>query len=60
MAKSSGQYSEQESQRRLEAALRGAFKTPPLQMKDIPKKNGESRAIQRPSKRLPTKKEGTK
>jgi hypothetical protein len=51
MAKSSDQYSEQESKQRLEAALRGAFKTPPLKMQDIPKKNGESRRLKKKSSR---------
>jgi hypothetical protein len=49
----SDQYSEQETQRRLEAILRGAFSGPPTPLKDIPKRNGESRTQrdQRPRRR---------
>jgi hypothetical protein len=43
MAKSD-QHSEQETQRRMGAILRGVFSGPPTPLKDIPKKNGESRA----------------
>lgn len=32
------QYNKDEAQRRFEAALRGAFITPPKPMKDIPRK----------------------
>jgi hypothetical protein len=32
------QYGEKEASQRLEAALRGAFLTPPKPMKDIPRK----------------------
>jgi hypothetical protein len=32
------QYGDQEAQRRFEAALKGAFKTPATPMKDIPPK----------------------
>ena len=31
-------FSKEETQRRLDAALRGAFNTPPRPMKDIPRK----------------------
>ena len=41
---SDDQYSKQETQLRLEAALRGAFAGPPTPLKDIPKRNGEPRA----------------
>jgi hypothetical protein len=34
--KKSEQYSEKEAQSRFDAALRGAFATPPQPMKDIP------------------------
>jgi hypothetical protein len=37
-------YSEQEVQRRLKSALRGAFSGPSTPLKRIPKKNGESRS----------------
>jgi len=43
--KDNDQYSEQEAQRRLKSALRGAFSGPPTPLKRITKKNGESRAI---------------
>jgi hypothetical protein len=36
--RSDEQYSRDEAQERFDAALRGAFKTPPTPMKDIPKK----------------------
>jgi len=42
-----GEYSRQETQRRLAVALRGAFSGPPTPLKHIPKKSGESRAIKR-------------
>jgi hypothetical protein len=41
------QYSDEDTQRRLEAALRGAFNGPPTSLKDIPKKSGESRSLKR-------------
>lgn len=42
--------SKKEAKARLEAALRGAFAGPPTPLKDIPKRNGESRA-ERPQRR---------
>jgi hypothetical protein len=39
------QYSEQETRRRVEAALRGARIAGHKTMNDIPKKNGESRRV---------------
>jgi hypothetical protein len=42
-------FSEQESNLRFEAALRGAFKTPPKPMKDIPRV--KSKAKRKPRKR---------
>jgi hypothetical protein len=36
-------FSEQESQQRFEAALRGAFATPPKPMKDIPRKRQKAK-----------------
>jgi hypothetical protein len=42
------QYNDQEAKRRFEAAVRGAFSTPPKPMKDIPRK------------RRPQSSEGTK
>jgi hypothetical protein len=38
MKKNNEHYSKQEATRRFEAALRGAFTTPPKPMKDIPRK----------------------
>ncbi len=48
------QPSEQEIQRRLEATLKGAFAGRPTPLKDIPKRNGESRAAdkKKPQRRL--------
>ena len=37
------QYSPEETERRLRKLMRGAFAGPPTQLKDIPKRNGESR-----------------
>ena len=37
-------YTEQEIDARVRAVLRGAFSGPPTPLKDIPKRNGESRA----------------
>ncbi len=42
-----GQVSEKETKQRLQAALRGAFAGPPTPLKDIPKRNGESRRLKR-------------
>ena len=39
------QYSKQDAQRRLDATLRGAFAGPPTPLKDIPKRDGESRGV---------------
>jgi len=36
-------YNDEEAQRRLKSALRGAFRGPPTPLKRIPKKSGESR-----------------
>jgi hypothetical protein len=44
------QYSVKETERRLQRILHGAFAGPPTPLKDIPKKNGESRAPKRISK----------
>jgi hypothetical protein len=44
------QFSREETKQRLIAALRGAFSGPPTPLKDIPKKNGESRG-KKPKKR---------
>jgi hypothetical protein len=38
------QYNEQQTRRRLQKVLRGAFDGPPTPLKDIPKKGGVSRA----------------
>jgi hypothetical protein len=39
--KESEKYDESESQHRFEAALRGAFATPPKPMKEIPRKRAK-------------------
>jgi hypothetical protein len=41
------QYSTEEAQRRVRAILRGVFAGPPTALKDIPKRNGESRRLER-------------
>jgi hypothetical protein len=41
------QISAEETKQRLHAILRGAFSGPPTPLKDIPKRNGESRAVKR-------------
>ncbi len=38
MDKKTDQYTKEEVQQRFDAALRGAFSTPPKPMKDIPRK----------------------
>jgi len=38
------QFGKKETEQRLKAILRGAFAGSPTPLKDIPKKNGESRA----------------
>lgn len=45
------QYSQKETDQRLQRILRGAFAGPPTPLKDIPKKNGESRAKKRAKKK---------
>jgi hypothetical protein len=42
-------FSKQEAERRFEAALRGAFKTPPTPMKSLASKRS---SVRRPRKRL--------
>jgi len=51
--KDSDQYSPEETERRLRKLMRGAFAGPPTQLKNIPKRNGESRraAAQKPKKK---------
>jgi len=41
------QYSPEETERRVKAAVQGAFSGPPTPLKDIPKRNGESRSLKR-------------
>lgn len=41
--KRTDEFTAQETRRRVEAALRGAFAGSPTPLKEIPKKNGESR-----------------
>jgi hypothetical protein len=43
----SDQHDQKETERRLERALRGAFAGPPTPLKDIPKRNGRSRALKK-------------
>jgi hypothetical protein len=38
------QYSRKETQKRFEAALQGAFNTPPKPLKDVPKKRAKKQA----------------
>jgi hypothetical protein len=40
-------YGKEEAQRRFEAALRGAFSTPPKPMKDIPRKRTKTKRRQK-------------
>jgi len=46
--------SEQKTEQRLQKILQGAFSGPPTPLKDIPTKDGESRALKRkkPQRRL--------
>jgi hypothetical protein len=50
----SDSFRAEEAQRRLQKALKGAFSGPPTPLKDIPKKDGESRRIgkKKPQRRL--------
>ncbi|MGH6819072.1 MAG: hypothetical protein ACREC1_09915 [Methylovirgula sp.] len=41
------QHSDEEAQRRIKVALRGAFAGAPTPLKHIPKKSGESRSLKR-------------
>jgi hypothetical protein len=41
------EYSQKETQRRLQSVLRGAFDGQPTPLKNIPKKSGESRKPRR-------------
>jgi hypothetical protein len=50
-SKAEQQHNPQEAQRRLLTIMRGAFAGPPTQLKDIPKRTGESRKAKRPTKR---------
>jgi hypothetical protein len=45
-------FSEEETARRLEAALKGAFAGSPTPLKDIPKRNGKPRSVGKPQRRL--------
>jgi len=40
-------YSDDETEQRLQKALRGAFNGPPTPLKDIPTRHGESRKLRR-------------
>ena len=44
-------YSDRQAKDRLQAMLRGAFHGPPTPLKDIPKKNGESRSLKKKTRR---------
>jgi hypothetical protein len=50
--KRSDQYSAAETKQRMEAALRGARIAGHKTMNDIPKKNGESRSLQRKKSKI--------
>ena len=45
MSKDKDQFSQIEAQKRLDAVLSGAFSGPPTPLKDIPKRDGESRKL---------------
>jgi hypothetical protein len=51
MTKNKDQYSKKETQQRFEAALRGARLVGHTPLKDIPKRNGESRVAQSKKRR---------
>jgi len=46
------QYSPQETKQRLQKMLQGAFAGPPTPLKDIPKRDGESRSVRQEKPRL--------
>ena len=46
-------FSAEETERRVKAAVQGAFSGPPTPLKDIPKRNSESRVIGKASKGVP-------
>jgi hypothetical protein len=45
-------FSEEETARRVEAALKGAFAGSSTSLKDIPKRNGKPRSVGKPQSRL--------
>jgi hypothetical protein len=45
MPKDPDQHAVKETKQRLQSLLHGAFSGPPTPLKDIPKRNGETRAI---------------
>ena len=47
------QYSAEETERRVRAAVQGAFSGPPTPLKDIPKRNGEFRLVGKTPKGAP-------
>ena len=47
MGQDKDRFNEQETEQRLAAIFRGAFSGPPTPLKDIPKRNGESRVVRR-------------
>jgi hypothetical protein len=51
--KEQDQYSAEETERRVKAAVRGAFVGPPTPLKGIPKRNGESRLVGKAPKGVP-------
>lgn len=51
----SSRFSAQQTKRRIEAILRGAFMAPATPLKDIPKKSGESRSVKRRKVALSTR-----
>jgi hypothetical protein len=50
------QFSAKEAKDRLQRILRGAFSGPPTPLKNIPKRNGKSRAAAKPRKKKKTRK----
>ena len=54
------QYSSEETARRVKAAIKGAFSGLPTPLKDIPKRNGESRHLRALGKADPQRKKRKK
>jgi hypothetical protein len=50
--RSEDSFSERETARRVEDAVRGAFAGSPTPLKDIPKRDGKPRSTEKPQRRL--------